>query len=152
MTDWAAIRDDYMTSTLTYDEIVQKYGVSLSQVKTHGGQEGWVALREEFRTKCIPAVMDAAAAAKGRIAKNIYAAAEKALGKVTAALDSAVTGKELRALTAAIKDIKEIMDIRPDLDVQEQQARIEKLRRDAREEDVVTEIDVQMEGDLSEYV
>ena len=131
MADWAEIRDDYMTGTLTYDQIAEKYGVSLTQVKKHGGDEGWFGLRKEFRTKCIPAVMDAAAAAKGRIAERIYAGAEKALDKIDKALETAKTGKEIKALTSAIKDVKEIMDIRTELDVKEQLARIEKMRREA---------------------
>lgn len=151
MADWAVIRDDYVTGALTYDKIAEKYGVSLAQVKVHGGSEHWVQLREEFHAKSLPAVMDAAAAARGQMAGRIYDAAGKALDKVAALLPVTDSGKELRALTAALKDIRDILDLRSSEDLEEQRARIAKLRREAEADDGADrEISVSMQG-LEDY-
>ena len=48
----------------------------------------------------------------------------------------------LKAIASALRDIKEIQMIRTELDDQEQEARIEKLRREADREDNVSEVTV----------
>ena len=48
----------------------------------------------------------------------------------------------LKAIASALRDIKEIQMIRTELDDQEQEARIEKLRREADRDDNVSEVSV----------
>lgn len=58
----------------------------------------------------------------------------------------------IRQLTACLKDLKAIMDVRSELDRQEQQARIEKLRHDAREEASQDRtVTVILEGELNDF-
>ena len=46
--DWKKIESDYMANRLSYREIAEKYGVSLSSVARHGRQNGWPEKREQF--------------------------------------------------------------------------------------------------------
>lgn len=46
--DWKKIESDYMANRLTYREIAEKYGVSLSSVARHGRKNGWPEKREQF--------------------------------------------------------------------------------------------------------
>ncbi|MGN0777728.1 MAG: hypothetical protein ACI4MJ_01140 [Aristaeellaceae bacterium] len=49
--DWGKIESDYMANRLTYREIAEKYGVSLSSVARHGRKNGWPEKREHFANK-----------------------------------------------------------------------------------------------------
>ena len=59
--------------------------------------------------------------------------------------------KGAQELATAIKSLKEVQMLKTDLDEQEQKARIEKLRKDASEEQKDTTITVVMEGDVDKY-
>jgi hypothetical protein len=78
-------------------------------------------------------------------AARIYAVADKLLDKIEYMVegDSLLNSQSVRALTAAVKDLKEIQGIKPSLDRQEQEARIANLRKQAeREDDTVNELEV----------
>lgn len=57
----------------------------------------------------------------------------------------------LKQIAAALKDIKEVKMLKSELDRQEQEARIEKLRKEAAVEKENNEIKVIIAGDLDEY-
>lgn len=58
----------------------------------------------------------------------------------------------LKAITSALRDIKEIQMLKTELDHREQEARIAKLQKEAQEEDNrETEFKVTLVGDLEEY-
>lgn len=57
----------------------------------------------------------------------------------------------LKAITSALRDIKEIQMLKTELDNREQEARIAKLQREALEEDKDNEIKVTIEDDIEEY-
>lgn len=54
--------------------------------------------------------------------------------KVDMTVEAPVDRAGIRQLTAALKELKTILDVQSDMDKQEQQARIEKLRREAEPE------------------
>ena len=57
----------------------------------------------------------------------------------------------LKQLSAVLKDLREIGIFRSELDKKEQEARINKLRKDAEEESKDNTITVVFEGDMEEY-
>ena len=59
--------------------------------------------------------------------------------------------QSIKHFTSALKDIKDIKGIKSDLDLREQEARIEKLRKDAMTEEEDSEIVVTMEGGIGKY-
>ena len=59
--------------------------------------------------------------------------------------------KGAQELAAAIKSLKEVQMLKTELDEQEQKARIDKLRKDAMEEEKDKTITVVMEGDIDSY-
>ena len=65
---------------------------------------------------------------------------------------SIIDRKGLHEVTSALKDLKEIQMLKSELDRQEQEAKIAKLRKEAEEEDKKdNEIKVTMDNDLEEY-
>ena len=70
----------------------------------------------------------------------------------TEAVDGGIVDRSgLRQITAALKDLKEIQMLKTELDRMEQEARIEKLRKEAAKEDRSSTITVTMEGDIGTY-
>lgn len=59
--------------------------------------------------------------------------------------------KGVQELASAIKSLKEVQMLKTELDEQEQKARIDKLRKDAMEEDKDKTITVVMEGGIEKY-
>ena len=57
----------------------------------------------------------------------------------------------LKQLSAVLKDLREIGIFRSELDKKEQEARINKLRKDTEEGSKDTTINVVFEGDMDEY-
>lgn len=135
--DWEQAKIEYITDPkVSYKSIAEKYGVSQTQVANHSKEEGWRRLREEYLQNVCTKTLEALAVQQASRETKIVSVADKLLEKV----ESAVAGCEpetlvknpklVRALTGAVLDLKQILNIRSALDTQEQKARIEKLRRD----------------------
>ena len=89
-------------------------------------------------------------------AAKFQSVADRLLAKIEAmvgAEDAAdMTPKDIRALTAAMGDLKDIMDIRSKLDSREQEARIANLERQARADgDKDQEVTVRLLDGLEEF-
>lgn len=59
--------------------------------------------------------------------------------------------KGAQELASAIKSLKEVQMLKSELDEQEQKARIDKLRKDAMEEQGETSVTVKFEGDIEKW-
>mgnify|MGYP002762030126 CR=1 FL=1 len=132
--DWTAARDEYIQGGITYRQLAAKYKVPLRTLGKRAKAEDWVGLRQQVIDKSATLAADATAQAKADMATRIYDSAGLMLDKVLDALQDAVTPKDIRALTAAVKDIREIVGIKSAGDQAEQEARIAKLRRDAAQD------------------
>ena len=133
--DWLAIKTEYITTDTSYRKLAEKYGVSRVQIGNVGRDEGWVELRRQHLDETLSKTVEAITAQEVDRAARILTVADKLLDKIEAIVDAVdgadIPSKSIRALTAAVKDLKEIQGIRSKLDDEEQQARIDKLRRDA---------------------
>lgn len=154
--DWEQIRTDYITGDDSYRQLAEKYGVSLSDVGSHGAQEGWVPQRKQYRDKVRTKTMEKIANREaGQAAKRVAKVGELA-DKLLLKLGEAIEGgdldpKSIRSLTASLRDLQEIKGDKSELDRQEQEARIANLRRQVeRDSDGPASITVQL-GGLEEY-
>ena len=145
MADWQAIKTEYITTDTSYRKLAQKYGISHVQIGNVGKQEKWVELRRQHLDKTFANTVDAISQQQVDRAKRFQTVADKLLTKIEALVDDPepLSTKELRALSAAMKDLKEIQGVKSDLDKQEQEARIANLRKQAdKDEDKTDEIEV----------
>ena len=133
--DWTAARDEYIQGGVTYRQLAKKYSVPLRTLGKRAKAEDWVGLRQQVIDKSATLAADAAAQAKADMATRIYDSAGLMLEKVLDALQNARTPKDIRALTAAVKDIREIVGIKSAGDQAEQEARIAALRSKADRDD-----------------
>ena len=149
MADWQAIKTEYITTDTSYRKLAQKYGVSATQICNVGRDEKWVEQREQFLSKTTAKTLEKISQQEANRAAKIHSVADKLLLKIEAIVESGelLDTKGIRALTAAVKDLKEIQSVRT-----EQEARIANLRKQADKEDDNKEpIQVIIGGDLTEY-
>ena len=154
MADWQAIKTEYITTDTSYRKLAEKYGVSRVQIGNVGKDENWVELRRQHLGRSVTKSVAAAESAQVNRAKKMQTVADKLLNKIEAMVDDEkpLDTKAIRALTAAVKDLKEIQSIKSDLDEQEQMARIANLQKQADKTDDNKEpIKVIIGDDLSEY-
>lgn len=155
MADWQAIKTEYITTDTSYRKLAQKYGVSTTQICNVGRDEKWVEQREQFLNKTTAKTLEKISQQEANRAAKIHSVADKLLLKIEAMVESGrpLDTKGIRALTAAVKDLKEIQSVRTDLDRQEQEARIANLRKQADKDDDSGKepIQVIISGDLMEY-
>lgn len=135
MADWQAIKTEYITTETSYRKLAEKYGVSRVQIGNVGRDEGWVELRRQYLDDTLTKTVDAICEQRVDRAKRLQTVADKLLNKIEAIVDAVepldMPAKSIRALTAAVKDLKEIQNIKSDLDTKEQEARIANLRKQA---------------------
>ena len=154
MADWQAIKTEYITTDTSYRKLAQKYGVGYQAICHRSQEEGWIAMREQHKNNTISKTLDKISQQEANRAAKIHSVADKLLNKIEKMVDSEepLDTKGIRALTAAIKDLKEIQSVRSDLDKQEQEARIANLRKQADKDDDNKEpVKVIIGDDLSEY-
>lgn len=156
MADWQAIKTEYITTDTSYRKLAQKYGVSTTQICNVGRDEKWVEQREQYLNKTTAKTIEKISQQEANRAARIHTVADKLLNKIEAMVDAVepedIPAKAIRALTAAVKDLKEIQSVKSALDEQEQRARIANLQKQAdKTEDNKEPIQVIIGGDLSEY-
>lgn len=159
MEDWLKIKTEYITTDISYRKLAEKYGVSKSQIYKIGGEEGWVELRERYRSKTIAKTVEKISDKTAKQAAKVGDLADKLLIKLEQAIDEldlkvtthkvktergntetttefkvateggTVDRAGLRQLTAALKELQIIKGEITDLERREKEARIEALRR-----------------------
>jgi hypothetical protein len=144
--DWNEIRDEYITDeTASYRGLAKKYGAGLKALSGRAKAEGWVALRKQFRDKAATKTIDKIAEKQADRVSTFFGMADKLTKKLEEALDKIepTNTQALRRIAASMRDLAEMQGIKPDLDREEQQARIDNLRRHAdRDADTATEVEV----------
>lgn len=142
--DWKRIKAEYIAGGTSYRKLAEKYNVPFGTLRRIAKQEGWTQKRTQVEhnvnTKMIETISDKEA----QKAVDIIDVADKLLGKLSELMETMVVDTQsFKQLTSALKDIKEIKGYKSDKDLEEQNARIAKLRKEAeREDDTTSEIEV----------
>ncbi len=135
MVDWTTIKTEYVTTDTSYRKLADKYGVSMTEVSRHGKEECWREQRQKYQEKAYAKTLDTLIKNQQKRVERIQTLADKILDKIEQSVDKMdeFDSQTYRQLTAAIKDIKEIQMLKSDIDIREQEARIDKLNRDAKD-------------------
>ena len=129
--DWQEIKAEYIAGGTSYRKLAEKYGVPFSTLKEHARREKWTELREKARYKADTKFANLMGEKQANKSAKIDDVADKLLDKIIEILqknDYGVNG--VKQLTSALKDIKEVKGIKSDIDLREQNARIDKLRKE----------------------
>jgi hypothetical protein len=134
--NWGKVKRDYIAGKGSYRELAAKHGVPLRTLADRARAEQWVALREQARNKSVTKTIDKIATANGVADTRLQDAAVKLIGKAMDGIKDTdpEDARKLKAYSGVLRDLKEVLDLRTPLDIQEQEARIEKLRREAEKD------------------
>lgn len=139
--DWSAIKTEYITdANASYRKLAKKYGVGLESICRHSKAEHWQEQRQQHQNKVVTATISAAGVAKVDRAKRLMDLADKLVDKIEACVndfnmaDMLMDKQILRQITGAMKDIKDIQSIKSEAEMREQEARIAKLQKEARDD------------------
>ena len=137
MADWKAIRTEYITTQTSYRKLARKHGVNVTNIAKKASEEGWVEQRKQYANETQLKTLEKISQQEADRAAKIYTVADKLLQKIEAMVDSErpLDTKGIRALTAAVKDLKEIQSVKSSLDEQEQRARIANLQKQTEKDD-----------------
>ena len=137
--DWQQIKTEYITTDTSYRKLAQKHGVNVTNIAKKAKAEGWVEQRKQYATEMQTKTLDAIGKQQVDRAAKILTVADKLLNKIDEMVESMnpldMAPKSIRALTAAVRDLKEIQGVKSPLDEQEQEARIANLRKQAEKDD-----------------
>ena len=156
--DWNAIKTEYITDeTTSYRKLGKKYGVSHNVIGARAVKEGWVELRQQHLDKTLSKTLSAISNGQARRAARVQTVADKLLDKIEEAVDNLdmkelfLDKQALRQVTAAMKDIKDILMIKSEADLREQDARIRNLEKQAEKTDESNDVTVVIGAEAEEY-
>ena len=130
--DWNKLKAEYISGGTSYRKLSEKYGVPFSTLKEHARKEQWTDLRDKARHKADTKFANIIGEKQALKSSKIHDVADKLLDKIVYLLDELelADSQTIKQCTSALKDIKDIKGIKSDIDLREQEARIDKLRKD----------------------
>lgn len=157
MVEWQKIKAEYISGNTSYRKLAEKYGISFNTLKDRAVAEQWYKLRQQNHNKTTTEIIDAVNDKTVQQAVDIVGVADKLLKKISdfveaIPLDFMASSQAMKHLTSALKDIKEIKGIKSEADMREQEARINKLRKEAEDDTPEDrEVNVTFIGDIEQY-
>lgn len=151
--DWKQIKAEYIAGGTSYRKLAEKHGVSFNTLKTRAKEEQWYKLRQQKDHKATIKMVETISDKEAQRAVDIIDVADKLLGKISELMDAVpLDTQSMKHLTSALKDLKDIKGYKSAMDLKEQEARINKLIKDAeREDDTTNEIEVVFKAGEEEW-
>ena len=129
--DWNKLKAEYIAGGTSYRKLAKKYGVSFSSVRFKAEQEKWTDLKAQAQHNADTRLVESIGEQNGTYTVSINDVADKLLNKISTMMEQeGLTTQSIKHLTSAIKDIKDIKGIKSDIDLKEQNARIDKLKKE----------------------
>ena len=138
--DWNLLKSEYVTTDASYRYLSLKYDVSTNQIMTHARNEKWQELRQKFLDDTFTANIKVAKQNEKKRYERVQRVADKLLTLLEKAVDEAVDAGKMssfRGYTIALK---------ARLDIDEQKAKIENLRKQSEDGEKKQEITVSFEN------
>lgn len=151
--DWEKIRTEYVTTATSYRKLGEKYGVNFSLIGEKAREEKWPEQRTQHRNITYTKTLDKISSKQASRASALHDAVDKLLDRIAVGINKAemISPSAAKYYSEALRNIKDILMIRSELDIEEQQIRIAKLRKDAERDDRNTNITVTLAGELESY-
>lgn len=130
--DWNKLKAEYIAGGTSYRKLAEKYNVSFAILRREAERGGWTKLKAQAKQKADTKIVNAVSQKIADKSVKINDVADKLLDKIMEALevDVLIDSQSIKHFTSALKDIKDIKGLKSDIDIREQEARIEKLRKD----------------------
>lgn len=154
MPDWKKIKAEYIRGGVSYRKLAEKYSVSFSTLQKVGAEGKWTDLRKKSRIKAEEKLVESVASQEANRVNGIQTVADLLLNKITEGVNNGtliVDSQSFKQITGALKDLRDIKGYKSELDLQEQMARIDKLRKEAATNEASKDIKVIISGEADEY-
>lgn len=154
MPDWKKIKAEYIRGGVSFRKLADKYSVSFSTLRKVASKEKWTDLRSKAGQKRDSKIVESVASQEAKRVDGIQTVADMLLEKIKDGVADGsliIDSQSIRQITASIKDLREIKGYKSELDMQEQLARIEKLRKESQTEEESKDIRVVIENSLDDY-
>lgn len=154
MPNWKKIKAEYIRGGVSYRKLAEKYGVSFSTLRKVASKEKWTDLRNKAGAKRDSKIVESIASQEAKRVDRVNSIADKLLTRIEECVDDGsifAVSKGLKDITSALKEIRDIKGMKSELDMQEQMARIDKLRKEATMDQESSDIKVVIESGLDDY-
>lgn len=155
--DWKKIKAEYIKGGTSYRKLAEKYNAPFGTLRKVAAKEGWRELRDKTRLKTDTRLTDAVSKEQADRLSRIHKVADDLLLQLESIVsefklsDLVMDKTSLKQITGALKDIKDIQSLKSPLDIEEQKARIDNLRKQTQKEDTVSEVTVTIEGGVNSW-
>lgn len=143
--DWKRIKAEYIAGGTSYRKLAEKYGVPRTTLERKAKDEKWAELRRQAEGKAEAKIVDAVIEKSAKIDDKYFRLVDKLLDKAEETIDDVEKWHPtlLKEMATTMKYLKDCKGIKSEKDLEEQDARIAKLRKEAeREDDSVQEIEL----------
>lgn len=158
MANWQDIKTEYITAPQkpSYRKLSEKYGLNKDTIWKKAKEEDWDEQRRQHIDKAQTKILVSDIKQKVSRAEKLNEAADMLLENVMGLMRSRspedMDTQEMKHISGVLKDVKEILMIKSQKDLEEQDARIAKLRKDAeKDSNEKPSITITLEGGLSDY-
>ena len=141
MADWKRIKKEYIAGGVSYRELSEKHGVSHSTMKKVAAREHWMDLRNQAGAKTDQQVVEAVSAKNARFDDAVELALKAACEYLKT--PGRMRAVDLKDVTTALKNLRDLKGIKNEADAEEQRARIEALRARAAASKIAEDEDEQ---------
>ena len=155
MIDWKTIETEYVTTDISHRELCEKYGICRSTISKKASEDKWTEKRNKHRANTVSKAVNAVGKSQAEQTAKLFKASGLLLDKVQSLLEE---NEEILADTSSMKDVsiiiknlKDILMVKSESDLREQEARIEKLRREAEPDKGVETPKLVVEGLPEEF-
>ena len=141
MVEWQKIKAEYISTKTSYRKLANQYGLTLAELRNVAEKEEWVKLKAQVQHKSNTKIVNAVSEKEAKKAVDIDDVADTLLEKIVEAAAYVQDSQAIKQLSSALKDLMAVKGHPKNLE--EQEARIAKLRREAeRDEDTTNEVEV----------
>jgi len=151
---WKKIRAEYIRGGTSYRKLAEKYGVSFNSLKDRARSEKWTDLREQKQHKSTTKMVEKIASQEAEEAVDLSDIAMLLARKIRENIENGVytmNSKDVYYTSSAMRNLKELSREKAIRDCEEQLARIDKLRKEAKEDEESKDIRVIISDDLQDY-
>lgn len=152
---WERIRTEYITQGKKPVELSKKYRVSKNDIYQRAKDEDWKGKKGNYREETGEKILEAVQKREIDDALRLMAVGDRILERAEELLEIGhikhMTPTGLKNLSEVVLNIKELKNIRSAEDIDEQRARIDKLRKDTERGDQSATVVVTLEGGIEAY-
>lgn len=139
--DWNEIKTEYITTNTSYRKLAQKYNIPKTTLEHRAKTEKWFAAKRQYNDRVVAKTIQKAEDKAVDCKTTLYELAKKVAGQIDRFINEydlaamIAAGIKPKDITGAIKDLKDVLDIKSEADIKEQDARIKNLQRQANAAD-----------------